>query len=249
MPIDTPVSELVRQLSRVGLRPDERLVQRILEHGPAARAALLELALNTEALHAELPAALGPLHALRLLGELPDVALIVPLLGRLPVPITSDEDVPAQLYATEILQIIGRIGAPAVEPLWAYADDEANLPNVRSAAVATLAFVAARDPECRDTIIAEGRRRLEHAGALPVTNGVATLLAELGDAPSYAAVMAAFRAGQIEKEQVAPATLRQFMLGGGRRDLSCVNHPLFERYDDHGPRMRGPNDPADDPLE
>jgi len=249
MPIDTPVSELVRQLSRIGLRPDERLVQRILEHGPAARAALLELAINTDALHTELPAALGPLHALRLLGELPDVELIVPLLGRLPIPITSDEDVPAQLYATEILQIIGRIGAPAVEPLWAYADDEANIPNVRSAAVATLAFVAARDPECRDTIIAESRRRLEHGGALPVTNGVATLLAELGDAPSYAAVMAAFRAGQIEKDQVAPATLRQVMLGGGRHDLSCVNHPLFERYDDHGPRMRGPNDPADDPLE
>ena len=41
MPVDTPAADLVRQLSRVGLRPDERLIKRIVEQGPAAREALL----------------------------------------------------------------------------------------------------------------------------------------------------------------------------------------------------------------
>lgn len=245
MPIDTPVAELVRQLSQVGLRPDERLVRRIVEHdAPAARAALLELATNIAQIHSELPGSLGPLHALRLLGELPDPEMIAPLLAGLPIPLYSEEDVPARLYATEVVQIIGRIGAQAVAPLWAYADDTTTNPLSCLAAVGSLAFVAARDPACRDEILAEARRRLEQEQSQPVLNGVATLLAELGDAQSYQTVMAAYRAGKLDKNVAPAATIRQFMLGGGRRDLSCVNHPLFERYDHHGPNMRDPDDDA-----
>ena len=96
MQLETPVMTFVRQLSRVGLRPDDRLVQRILEHGAAARTALLELATQTEALHSAYPADLGPLHALRLLGEVPDISIIVPLLAVLPVPVHGDEDVPSR---------------------------------------------------------------------------------------------------------------------------------------------------------
>ena len=247
MPIDTPAAELVRQLSRVGLRPDERLVRRIVEHGPAGRAALLELATNVDQIHAELPASLGPLHALRLLGELPDPEMVAPLLAGLPRPVYGEEDVPARLYATEVSQIIGRIGAPAVEPLWAYADDETNGDSNRSAAVGALAFVAARDPETREPILAEARRRLESDPPQAVMNGLVMLLAELGDAQSYKAAMAAYRAGKVNQAMAPAATIRQFMLGGGRRDLSCVNHPLFERYDHHGPRMQEPD--ANDNLD
>jgi hypothetical protein len=242
MPIDTPVGDLVRQLSRVGLRPDERLVGRILEYGPEARAALLALASDTEALHGELPAALGPLHALRLLGELPDESMIAPLLALLPIKIYGDQDVPARLFATEVLQIVGRAGAPAVPVLWAYADDTANSPSARAAAVGALAFVTAYSPETRDEVLAEARRRLEQGGEREMLTGVVTLLAELGDAQSYKAVMAAYRDGRVNKEQAPAATARQFLIGGGRRDLTCVNHPLFERYDHHGPHLRGPDD-------
>lgn len=246
MPIDTPAADLVRQLSRVGLRPDERLTKRIVEQGDEGRAALLELATDIAAIHGELPGSLGPLHALRLLGELPDPAMIKPLLDGLPVPIMNEQDVPARLYATEILQIIGRVGAPAAPVLWGYADDEANKPSSRAAAVGGLAFVATFAPEIREEIVAEARRRLELGGEGPILSGVVALLSELGDAASYKAVMAAYREGRVDQEQVPAATARQFILGGGRRDLTCVSHPLFERYDHHGPRFRDP-DEVDEP--
>lgn len=246
MPLDTPITELVRQLSRVGLRPSERLVQQILAHGPAARAALLDLATSVAVLHEELPAALGPLHALRLLGELPDVAIIVPLIEQLPIPTYGDEDVPARLYAGEVLQIIGRIGAPAVPVLWAYADDERNPSMARSAAVSALSWVATAAPEVRDAVIAEARRRLPTEMDEPVTTGLVTVLAELGDEESYKPIMAAYRAGRVDQSQAPAATARQFLLGGGRGDLSCVNHSLFERYDLHGPRLRDDVDDDED---
>lgn len=249
MPVDTPAADLVRQLSRVGLRPDERLVKRIVEQGDAGREALLALATDLDAIHGELPGSLGPLHALRLLGELPDVAMIAPLLRGLPVPIYGEQDVPARMYMLEVTQMIGRVGAAAVPVLWAYADDERNPSMPRSAAIGALSFVATRAPEVRDEVLAEARRRLELDQPVPITTGVVTVLAELGDAASYKAVLAAYREGRVDKEEAPAATARQFLLGGGRKDLSCVNHPLFERYDHHGPRFRDPDELDDDQRE
>lgn len=246
MPIDTPVAELVRQLSRVGLRPDERLAERIVDHGGAARAELIKLASDIPSLHTALPAALGPLHALRLLGELPDIEMIRPLLEALPVPINDEEDVPARLYATEILQIIGRIGAPAVPALWALADDESLAELGRSAAISALAYVATYAPAVRDEVLAEARRRLDQTESQMLTTGVATVLSELGDAASYAEVMAAYRNGRVSQERAPAAAARQFLLGGGRKDLTCVNHPLFERYDHHGPALKQPETDFDE---
>lgn len=242
MPVDTPASNLVRQLSRVGLRPDERLVRRIVDMGDEGRAALLELATDTSALHEELPVALGPLHALRLLGELPDPAIVAPLLDVLPVTIVNDQDVPARLFATEVLQIIGRVGAPVVPVLWAYADDAEKRASSRAAAVSAFSFVATYAPETRDEIVAECRRRFAAEGDGPLVGGLVTALAELGDAASYKAVMAAFREGRVGQDDMPAALARQFILGGGRRDLSCVSHTLFERYDHHGPRFRDPDE-------
>lgn len=239
MPVDMPAADLVRQLTRVGIRPDERLVKRIVEQGPAAREALLALATDIDALHSELPGALGPLHALRLLGELPDTTIIARLLGALPVPIVSDEDIPARLFATEVLQIIGRVGEPAVEALWAYADDEANPELARAAAIGALAYVATYAPATREPVLAEARQRLELDQPIPLTTGVVTLLAELGDAPSYGAIMEAYKMGRVDKAHAPAAAARQFLLTGGRKDLTCVNHPLGERYDHHGPHLRG----------
>lgn len=235
MPIETPTTDLVRQLSRVGLRPDERLVKRIVEQGDAAREALLRLATDIEALHTELPGALGPLHALRLLGELPDVAIITPLLKALPIPIYSEEDVPAHLYANEALQIIGRVGIAAIPVLWAFADDETNTAMSRAAAVSALSYIAVFAPESREDILAESRKRLETEQAPSVLAGLISTLADLADTQSYKPVMALYRDGKVDKEITPAATTRQFMLGGGRKNLTCVNHALFERYDHHGP--------------
>jgi hypothetical protein len=240
MPVETPTADLVRQLSRVGLRPDERLVRHILDQGEAARAELIALATNIPALHEELPASLGPLHALRLLGELPDVSIIAPLLGALPVPIVDPQaDVPAQLYATEVLQIIGRIGASAVETLWSIADDMGQSLAARGSAINALAYVITYAPEMRDTVIAEARRRMAQEDVDDVMlAAVVGLLAEVGDAESYKPVMAVFRAGRIDQSRIPAAAARQLLLGGGRKDLTCVNHPLWERYDHHGPTFQ-----------
>ncbi len=241
MRIDTPLTNLVAQLSRVGLRPEQRLVDQILAYGPAARTELLHLATNLEALHTALPTALGPLHALRLLGELPDVALIMPLLSGLPVEIYGDEDVPARLYGTELLQIIGRIGAPAIPALLAVAHDTTASDAMRSAAVNALAFVAAYAPETREEVLGIARGLLADLSATILATAAAATLADLGDRESYRPIMDAYRNKQLDQERAPAATVRQFLLSGGRQDLSCVKHPLGERYDHHGPFPAQPN--------
>jgi hypothetical protein len=237
MTADVSVTSLVRQLNRVGLRPDERLTHQILDRGAAARNALLALATDIPALHAEMPACLGPLHALRLLGELPDPAIIEPLLACLPVPvIDSETDIPASLYASEVLQIIGRVGAVAVPALWALADDEAQAEPVRGAAINALVYVATYAPDVRDAVIAQARDRLAREDLADIViAGTVILLAELGDAPSYKAVMAAYRAGRADQRLMPAAVARQQLLGGGAQSRTCVNHSLWERYDSHGP--------------
>lgn len=239
MPIDIPVADLVRQLSRVGLRPEPKLVEQILACGPEARPELLKLATDVEVLHDELPAALGPIHALRLLGEIPDVSMIAPLIAMLPIPVISEEDVPAWLVANECLQIIARCGAPAIPALWAIADNPDEADAQRGAAVAALSYIAAIAPETRDELIAECRRRLAdpEAGVLMAT-ACAVVLTELGDKESYRPIMDGYRAGRIDAQRAPAAAARQMLLGGGRPDLACAKHPLWERYQEHGPHPR-----------
>lgn len=237
MPIETPLTSLVAQLSRVGLRPEKRLVDQILAYGPAARTELLHLATKLEDLHTteSVATTLGPLHALRLLGEIPDVDMIMPLLSGLPVEIYGDEDVPARLYGTELLQIIGRIGAPAIPALMAVAHDTSASDAMRSAAVNALAFVAAYAPETRDEVIGIARGLLADLSETILATSAAATLADLGDKASYRAIMDAYRNKQLDQERAPAATVRQFLLSGGRQDLSCVQHPLWERYEHHGP--------------
>lgn len=237
MPIDTPLNNLVAQLSRVGLRPEQRLVSQILAYGPAARVALLQLATKTEDLHSteSVAATLGPLHALRLLGEIPDIGMIMPLLSVVPIDIYGEEDVPARLYGTELLQMIGRIGAPAIPALLAVAHDESAGAAMRSAAVNALALVAGYAPETRDEIIGIARELLADLSDTVLATAAAATLADLGDRASYRPIMDAYRNKQLDQQRAPAATIRQFLLSGGRQDLSCVKHPLWERYEHHGP--------------
>jgi hypothetical protein len=231
-------AHLVGQLGRAGLRPSERLVEQILALGPAARSELLTLATRIEDLHERMPATLGPLHALRLLGELPDVSIITPLLERLPAPVWGEPDVPSQLYNQETLEMIGRVGAPALPVLLSYADDETHPRLARTLAVACLSYVATRAPEVRDTVIAEARRRLEADHPPPVSTGAAMALSDLGDKDSYHLVMTAYREGRVDQTAAPAATARQYLLGGGRPGVANVNYAFFERYDRSGPFLR-----------
>jgi hypothetical protein len=237
MPIDTPLTNLVAQLSRAGLRPEKRLVDQILAHGPAARGELLRLATKLDDLHStdSIAATLGPLHALRLLGEVPDVAIIAPLLRNLPVEIYGDEDVPARLYGTELLQIVGRVGAPAIPVLLELAHDTAASDATRSAAVNALAFVAAYAPETREEVLGIARTLFADLSDPILATSAAATLADLGDRESYRAIMDAYRTKQLDQERAPAATVRKFLLSGGRQDLTCVKHPLWERYEHHGP--------------
>jgi hypothetical protein len=237
MPIETPLSNLVAQLSRAGLRPEKRQVDQILAYGPAARGELLNLATKLEDLHTteSIAATLGPLHALRLLGEIPDVAMILPLLSGLPLDIYGDDDVPARLYGNELLQIIGRIGAPAIPALVAIAEDASSSDATRSAALNALAFVVAAAPATRAEALGIARGFLADLSNTVLATAAAVTLSDLGDEESYRPIMNAYRNRQLDQERAPAATVRQFLLGGGRQDLACVNHSFWERYEHHGP--------------
>lgn len=234
MPIDLAAADLVKQLDRVGVRPPEKLVQQILRSGDAARGPLLELAVRTDLLHEEAPTCFGPLHALRLLGELPSVGMIAPLLAQYPVELQYQNEVAPQMWAEEAPQMIGRIGREAVEPLWEIVDDTGRPVQMRGVALQALAYAATLDPSLRDATVAGMRERLggddRGLNAVLIHN-----LGFLGVSDIYADVMALFRGGKVETEIVHAATARQLLLTPDENRLACVRHPLWERYDQHGP--------------
>ena len=238
MTIDLTIGEDVKQLRRAGLRPSERQARDILRAGAAAFRPLLALATDTELLHEEAPECYGPIHALRLLGEMPSVDMIEPLLS--PLPITrnyADEQLP-QLWLSELPQIIGRIGAAAIEPLWAIADDEAWGIPARTAALVTLGYVSAVAPDMRDAVIAGMRERLSSSNDPTINAYIVTALGDMGVQDAYSEVMQLYRAGKISQRIVPPGTARQMLLTKRDTRLNCANHSLWERYDQHGPFER-----------
>jgi hypothetical protein len=238
MTIDLTIGADVKHLRRAGLRPGERLVRDILRAGPAAFRPLIELATDTELLHEEPPECYGPIHALRLLGEMPSVDMIAPLLS--PLPITrnyADEQLP-QLWLSELPQIIGRIGAAAIEPLWAIADDEARGIPARTVALVALAYVTVVAPDMRDAVIAGLRERLSTSADPTINAYIVTALGDMGVQDVYADVMKLYREGKINQRIVPPGTARQMLLSKRDTRLNCARHALWERYDQHGPFER-----------
>src|SRR5262245_43883941 len=147
MTIDLAIADKVKQLRREGLRPSERLARTITSAGPAAIGPLLALATEVELLHEDEPECFAPIHALRLLGELRPVEVIQPLLREYPIELDyEDEELPS-IWVDEAPQIVARIGAPAVEPLWRIADDESWTIPARSAALIALTYATAVDPD------------------------------------------------------------------------------------------------------
>lgn len=236
MLIDLAAPEYVRQLRHAELRPSEKLVQKILATGDGAIGPLLELATDSELIYEQPPLCYAPLHALRLLGELGSTKIIEPLLLAYPVDNGyTEEHSPPEAWDNELPQILGRLGEVAVEPLWAYVDDQEKSVESRGAALSALAYATALTPELRDTVVAGLRERLGQSEDKTFTGHVLAALANIGVAEVYPEALALYRAGRVDQELIPPGAARQLLLSDGSKRLACVKHPLWERYDQHGP--------------
>src|SRR6266508_3383025 len=187
MPLDLAISDEVKQLRRAGLRPNERLAQHILHVGAAAVGPLLGLALETDLLHTDEPECYAPIHALRLLGELHSVEIIAPL-----------------MWADEASQMIGRLGAAAVEPLWAIVDDATWDTVGRGVALMALTYATVIAPEIRASVVDGVLERLSRSDDNRMTAHLVSALASLGVGSAYKQVMDLYRQGRVDQEIIAP---------------------------------------------
>jgi hypothetical protein len=234
MLLELGVAEKVKQLRREGLRPAEPLARSIIRAGAAAVGPLLALATDTDLLHEQAPDCFAPLHALRLLGELDSTEIIEPLLRQFPVSLDYDDEELPETWISEAAQIIGHLGAPAVEPLWQIVDDESWNIAGRSGALTALGYVTAVAPETRDEIVAGIRERMERSDKV-MASYLAIALANLGVGDLYPELMAMYRAGKLDQDILPAAAARQLLLSDSAKRLACAKHPLWERYDQHGP--------------
>jgi len=234
MTLDLAIGEYVRQLRRAGTRPGEHLVKHILAGGEAAAGPLIALAADTRLLFEEPPVAYAPLHALRLLGELSSPRMIEPLLDRLPINDDAESDT-VDLWVQDVPQILARLGSDGVSALWAYADDPQRHPIGRATALLALAFATAIDEHLREPIVAGLRERLARSDDRELNAHLVRALGLLCAGDAYGEIMARYRAGDVDQEIVSAATARQLLLGKEHSVLACARHPLWERYDEHGP--------------
>lgn len=234
---DISAQELVRNLRRVGLRPSDRTIDAILERGSDAVAPLAELALATDTLMEEEPTSLGPVHALRLLGELKPSEVAGPLLRKLPLPVETEQPTQgAYLWSQEVPQIVANLGAEVLPVILEIANDMDAPALQRGSACATLGFLATTTPALRDEIAAVLRERL---GAEPdsTTRGyIVATLAQLQVREAYSEVMDAYKNQRVDRSVMSAADARQLLLGAqNQRQLECALHTLAERYEQHGP--------------
>jgi hypothetical protein len=233
---DISTSDLVRNLRRVGLRPSDRTIEAILERGADAIAPLTELALDTDALLEAEPASLGPVHALRLLGELKPVEATTPLLRRLPLPVQDEPTQGAFLWSQETPQIIANFGAEALPAVLEIANDLEAPALQRGSAFATLGFLATTTPDLREQIIAVLRERLSSDPDSTTRGYIVATLAQLNAREAYAEIMDAYKEKRVDRGVMSAADARQLLLGAQpQRQLECALHTLAERYEQHGP--------------
>jgi hypothetical protein len=235
MILDLTIADKIKQLHREGLRPSEGLVKTITRAGAVAFTPLLDLATQVELLHEDEPECYAPIHALRLLGEVGELEMIEPLLREYPVELDYEDEELPQMWVEEAPQIIGRLGEATVESLWRIAGDEAWPIVARSSALIALTYVTAVAPATRDALIAALRERLATAEDKAYASHLVIALANLGVNDAYAEVMALYRAGRIDQEIIPAGAVRQLLLTDSSKRLACANHPLWERYDQHGP--------------
>lgn len=232
MALETSIHDLVQQLRRAGPRPSERLIERILAYGPSARGGLLTLATEKQTLHEPEPVCWGPVHALRLLMEMPDVTMIPPLLATIPVEVQAEGDA-GEYWASEVLDVIASCGPESIPLLWAYGDDTNYTERARGAAVHALVFVVYGAPEAREIVTTEARTRLTTCTDPLMGAFLVNVLAQLGVAAAYAEVMAGYHAGRVNAEIIPAATARQLLLAA--KPAVPPRYTFWERYEFYGP--------------
>lgn len=233
---DLSTTDLVRQLGRVGLRPSDEMVASIVGRGDEAIAPLLNLALETTTLDEAEPASLGPLHALRLLGELKPTDAARQILERLPLPMNERPTQGAFLWSQEAPQIVAAFGADVLPIVLQIADDPETPPLRRGAAYATLGYLAVTAPDHRDAIVAALHAHLAGETDSSALGYLVAALAQLGARPAYSEIMAAYREKRVDRSIMSAADARQMLLGStSQRQLDCARHTLAERYEQHGP--------------
>jgi hypothetical protein len=236
MSLDLAVGEYVKQLRRAGPRPAEHLVRHILQGGPGAVGSLLALALDTDLLHEDTPDCYAPIHALRLLGELRSTEFVAPLLRVFPIEQDyAGEELPIT-WADEAAQMIGRQGAAVVEQLWEVVDDPEWDMVARGVALMALTYATRVAPEIRDDVVQGVLERLARSDDERMTAHLISAISSLGVGSAYQQVMELYRSHKVDTSIIPPATARQLLLAPGPAPrLECALHPLWERYDRHGP--------------
>ena len=232
------VQHLVDQLRRAGLRPSERQWNALREAGPLALPALVELALDMHALSEPEPGALGPVHALRALGEIgtPTQEQIEQMLRAKPDPDHTSNSQASFIWWQELPQMVGRWGRAGYETARRLVFDTSAEPEARAIATASLPFAAEIEGTLRDEIVALLRERLRDEQDAYVMAHVVEALGMLNVADVYGDVMAAYKRGAVDRDVLSPGQARQLLLNRSSvGDLNCVHHGLAERYDQHGP--------------
>ena len=234
----TDINQLVSQLRRVGLRPTEQQWTAIKEVGSTAESALLDLALDKTSLGKTEPTSLGPIHALRLLGELNTVenSTIEQLLHALPM---DDFDPASQapfVWRQDLPQIIGRWGQATAEVAQPLAGDTAAPPAQRVLAIDSLGYAVEVEPTLRDDVIAFLCEQLASVDEPSIGASIVRALSLLHVGDAYKDVMEAYKRGVVDRAVIAATEARQQLLNPRQKNtLGCVRHSLAERYEQHGP--------------
>jgi hypothetical protein len=140
----------------------------------------------------------APLHAFHVLAHL-DVSTVVPELIAL---FDLDDD----WLATELPELLGKIGAPALEPIRAYLADRARWGYGHSQASDALEKIAQKHPELREQVVAvlsDVLRDAEHYDEVANTAAMDTLV-ELGAVEALPLIRRAFELGRIDEMMRGP---------------------------------------------
>lgn len=235
MTVDFAGGSYVRQLRQAERLPDKKVVANILNAGSTVYDPLLALATDVELLHQEEPVCYAPLHALRLLGEMPQPAMVEQLLQVLPIDIDDPDKEVIQFWTHELPQIIARMGDEVVDLLWAIVDNEECELTGRGIVLIALAYITVIVPDRRNDTITKIHERLATSDNKTFTGYMVSTLGNLGAEQAYADVMKLFREGRVDKSIIPPGVARQLLLSDSTRRLADVKLSFWERYDELGP--------------
>ena len=135
----------------------------------------------------------APLHAFYALGDL-DVSAVAPEL----IPLFDLDD---DWLSTALPELLGTIGAPALEPIRVYVADHARWAYGHAQASDALEKIAEQHPELREQVVAilsDVLRDAEHYDEVANTAAMDTLV-ELGAVEALPLIRQAFELGQIDE--------------------------------------------------